>query len=156
MPQHEATDSWERKKYEDDLTDFFFKTANTLREAQIMPTLENINKAFAAVNEFSMLPIYSKTLVSYENNIKPVLKDMTLILFGMADNRDVIMACRKYGVTIKSERGKKTLVNGQKIINELNQVMFLVKQYAYKDGFFAKKPMEQKLGTGAIGRILEM
>lgn len=158
MPELEVTDSWSKKTYEFELTEFYFKSLTVLTRAQAAPVIENLRAALSAVHAFAYGLIYKKYLSNFKEKVQPVLKDIEKIIYGVSDSPEVMNLCARYGVQIVSDRTgrKKTITNIQNLLHELWEIFFLVKQWAYEEGFFAKKPIERKFGKEAMEDVFNM
>jgi len=152
------TESWNDKNYEYKLTDFFFSVMETIRITTYMPTYDNLKKAFSDVKGYSNTLLYSDHfLKKYKNDIKPVLDMVEIALFGQPGNEEVIKVWETLGITIsKNRHGETKVTNAQRIISELSGVMFILKQFTYEQGFFAKKPKERIYGKAGIEAVGEM
>jgi len=89
--------------------------------------------------------------------IKPELRKMDLILYGNKMNPEVMIAMMEYGIIAVSDPRRKTetLINVQNILNQLWDIYRLTKQWAYKMGFFVRKPYDKKFGMSGIHEIFQ-
>lgn len=151
------TESFRDKRYEEDLTKLYFTAMRILNNAHMAPTLEYIKTAYSASREFCEALVYSKDhLVKYRDLIKPTLQDAQTILYGDPRSPFSVRAATKYNCRIIKKRGKYEILNGVRILNQLSEVVFLAKQYAYQQGLLLPKPMDKKFGIEAIEDNLKM
>ncbi len=154
MEEREVTESYKGNDYEGEFTKDFFITKRNLVYVQSVPVVENLKVAFANVKGISYALIHSVFYMKqFKEKVKPVLDEIEKILYGNHDNPAIKNLCSKYGVSVhKDPRGKKSIVfdNSQNLLNELWEIFYLVKQWAYREGFFAKKPFERRYGKAAM------
>jgi hypothetical protein len=158
MENRLVTESWKERHFEIKLADLFFSASNMLAKASVNPVLMNLRQAFAKIQEFSRASPYSKPyLDKFDKNVSPVLDDLNKILFGNLDNPDIVMLCHKYDVSIKHGKyGNNSVENAQNILDELHQVLFLVKQWGNEQGIYFTKPSDRKYGSEAISEVMNM
>ncbi len=155
----DITESWKEKIYEEKYTDFFFKVGAILANANNTPTLPNVQQAFSGVKSVAYILIYNRVFMeSFNEHIKPVLSDIEKILYGNEENEECQKAQAKFKVKIQTEpkTGERKIINIQHILHELWEIYFLVKQWAYQMGFFARKPFVRKYGKEAMQDVLDM
>lgn len=155
----DITESWKEKNYEEKYTEFFFRVGTILTEANVVPTIPNVQRAFSAVKATAYALIYNnKYLKEFEKTVKPSLETIEKILYGKDDNVECQKAQIKFGVMIKKDpkTNQPEISNIQNIIHELWEIFFLVKQWSYEMGFFAKKPFDRKYGIKAIEDVMSM
>lgn len=152
MPRSEVTESWRDKNYEGLLTDYYFEITKRIKNASNLPILFNLKLAFSDLKSFSYSVVYSPDhLKKFESDIKPILDDIEKILYGSEEDVNVLKIMRKYGVTISRDRHNRVSVNNsQAIIGQLWEVLFIIKQWAYEQGFFVVKPFSRKVGIEAL------
>lgn len=149
------TETYRDKRYEEDLTKLYFEVLEKLDRANFAPTMDNIKTAFSAVKTFSEGMIYSKDhLKLYRDKIRPVLHDIQTILYGNPRDMNVVSKSLDYDAGLQSIKGSVVLKNGVNLLNEMSEVLFLVKQYAYDQGLLLPKPVEKKLGMDGIENTL--
>jgi len=149
------TEGWKDKPYEKDLTELYFQVIERLDRANFAPTMDNIKSAFSAIKTFSESMIYSKDhLKQYIIFIRPVMKDIQTILYGNPKDMAVVSKSLDYDAGLQSIKGSVVLRNGINLLNEMSEVLFLVKQYAYEQGLLLPKPIEKKLGMDGIENTL--
>lgn len=152
MPGEGITESWKEKNYEYELTELFFQTTRRMGFASQEPTIENMKLAFSSVRAFANALIYnSKYRGEYESKVKPVLEDINIIIFGEMNSVKINNICMKYNVKKSVGKFKQIeITNIPAIITELWECLYLLKQWAYEMGFFAKKPWEKQFGKSAM------
>lgn len=152
MPGQDITESWKEKNYEYELTELLFQTTNRMGLANQEPTIKNLKCAFSSVRAFANILIYNKKYrEEYESKVKPVLEDINIIIFGEVNSMPVNTICRKYNVQKKEGKFNIPEVsNIPSLINELWEILHLLKQWGYEMGFFAKKPWEKQFGKKAM------
>lgn len=151
------TETYRDKRYEEDLTKLYFQVLERLDLAHAAPTLEYIKAAYSSVRRFSESLVYSKEhLLKYRDMIRPTVLDIQTILYGDPRMPSTIRAASRYGARVVKHRGKFEIQNAPNILNQLSEVVFLVKQYAYEQGLFLPKPMDRKFGIEAIEDNLKM
>lgn len=158
MPQ-EITESWNDKIYELKFTDKFFQTSDILLSANESPNVPNVMRAYSAVKALANALVYNNFYMEkYNKQVKPALETIDFVLYGNPDNDKVLIAQSRLDVIIEQDAktNTKTIKNIQNIIKELYEIFFLIKQWAYEEGFFAKKPFERKYGKDAISDIMQM
>ena len=154
----EITESWKEKVFEVKYTEDWFEAGKILAEAQETPTIENIRRAFAHVKRSANALIENSNYADeFTNMIKPELRKMDLILYGNKMNPEVMIAMMEYGIIAVSDPRRKTetLINVQNILNQLWDIYRLTKQWAYKMGFFVRKPYDKKFGMSGIHEIFQ-
>jgi hypothetical protein len=159
MAETEVTESWREKIYEEQYTMFFFDVGKKLVAANLMPTIANVQTAFSAVRGAAYMLIYDNTHVEkFQNQVRPPLNTVELVLFGNQGTKEVqdAQSALKVMISTNPKTHQKTIVNMQNVIKELWEAYFLVKQWAYEMGFFAKKPFGRKYGKDAIDDIIDM
>lgn len=152
-----VTESWKKEEYEDSLTELHFETVKSLKEASRNPTIEALMAAHADVNAFLYAlitsPFYLKSFPDVENP----LKEIELALHGSQEDPGAIIARAEYGVEIGVDRfGHGTVTNGQNIVRRLWGLFKIIQTWAYKQGFFAKKPRSKQYGRAAIEAAMKM
>lgn len=151
------TESYRDKNYEVELTRLYFKATKDLKYAHSLPSLEYIRTAYSAVREFSEATIYSPNhLLRYKSKIVPVMDSIQLILFGDPKNMEAVTASIDYNSRLIKRRGKFEIENGVNLLNELSQILFLVKQWAYEQGLLLSKPVDRKYGKSAVEDNMQM
>lgn len=151
------TESWKDKRYEEDLTKLYFNATRDLRMAHSMPNLGYIRNAYSAVREFCEATVYSKKhLTLYQANVKPILEAAQLILYGQPNDMSVVSVSVDYEVRLRMIRGQMEIENGVNLLNQLSEILFLVKQWAYDQGLLLSKPIDRKYGTDAIEDNMKM
>lgn len=151
------TETYRDKRYEEDLTKLYFEAMRYLHNAHNAPTLEYIKVAYSKSREFSEALIYSKEhLVKYRDKVRPTLEKIQTILYGDIRSPGTIRAASEYKCRLIKRHGKLEIVNGVRVLNQLSQIVFLVKQYAYQQGLLLPKPMDKKFGIEAIEDNLRM
>lgn len=159
MNGQDVTESWREKNYEEKYTDFFFRAGMLMAETNNLPTTENVQRSFSAVKSVAYVLIYSNAIMKkFRSMVKPVLKDIEIVLYADMDSRDFIRAERNLGITVQNDprTKKRTITNAQNILSELWEIYFFTKQWAYEMGFFAKKPFGRKYGKEAIQDVMDM
>ncbi len=145
------TESYRDKRYEEDLTKLYFDVTAQVAKATYNPTIEYIRSAYSAVRQFSEAVVFStEHLNRYNKLVVPVLSDMQLVLYGDVRSPLHAKAAIKYNSKIVFRCGKNEIENGINILNELSQVLFLIKQWAYEQGLLLTKPIDRRYGTEAI------
>lgn len=157
MNERIVTESWADKRYENDLTRRFFEVLEKLERAERYPAYEYIKDAFASLKSFADAMVYSDTHIKrYKETIRPLFDDITKILYGDPNSREIAEAMIKYNVKVTSGINGTELKNGILIIRLISDTMFLLKQWLYEEGLFLPKPIDRKHGTEAIEETLEM
>lgn len=151
------TETYKDKRYEEDLTQLYFKVMNNINLAHTYPTIEYIKAAYGSARGFCEALVYSKNhLIKYRDLIKPVLNDSQTILFGDPRDPSVAEVSLRYGCRVIRKSGKLEITNGVVVLNQLSEIIFLAKQYAYQQGLLLPKPMDKKYGIEAIEENLQM
>jgi len=149
------TETYRDKRYEEDLTKLYFQVIDKLDNANNAPTIENIRSAFSAIKTFSEGLVYSKNhLAGYKEKVRPVLYDIQLILFGNPKDPEVLSKSLDYGARMDNVKGTLVLKNGINLLNELSEVLFCVKQWAYEEGLLLPKPVDRRMGMDGIENTL--
>lgn len=150
------TETYRDKRYEEDLTKLYFRVIKQVGDARTTPSIEYARVAYSAVSEFVEAVVYSKThLQRYKEKVKPVMHDLELIIHGDPRLPSIQAIATKYGARVFYARNKAELQNGLRVIDQLGQVVFLVKQWAYEQGLLLPKPLERKYGIDAMEEVLE-
>lgn len=145
------TESYKDKRYEEDLTKLYFSTMKSISGANCMPTLEHIKMAFSVAKIFCESVVLSKEhLERYRDKVKPVFADLQTILYGDPGTMMVAKVAIAYRTRIIKARGKYEIQNGVNILNQISELMFILKQWAYEQGLFLVKPIDKRYGTEAI------
>jgi len=155
----DITESWKEKNYEEKYTELYFRVAIILSEANVLPIIPNVQRAFSAVKATAYTLIYNnKYLKEFEEHVKPSLETIEKVLYGKEDSDECLKAQAELGVIVEKDPKTKELKisNMQNIIHELYEIFFLVKQWSYEMGFFAKKPFDRKYGIKAIEDVMSM
>ena len=151
------TETYRDKRYEEDLTKLYFEAMRFLHGAHLAPTLEYIKGAYSKTREFCDALVYSREhLIKYSEHVRPNLEQIQLVLYGDLRSPAAVRAASKYSCRVIKKRGKYEIINGVKILNQLSEILFLTKQYAYQQGLLLPKPMDKKFGIGAIEDNLKM
>lgn len=151
------TESYRDKRYEEDLTKLYFRATGDLRAAHNTPTLEYVRFAYSAVREFTEATVYSKAhLELFQKKVRPVLEAAQLILYGNPRSMDVVSASIDMNTRLVMRRGRLEIENGVYLLNQLSEVLFLIKQWAYDQGLLLSKPIDRKFGIDAIEDNMEM
>lgn len=149
------TESYRDKTYEKDLTELYFEVTNNVARANVNPSIEYIKIAYGSVKQFSEAVVFSmEHLKRYKDTVSPVMNDMQMILYGDARTPTHARAAIKYNTRIVFRQGKQEIENGVNVLNELSQILFLIKQWAYEQGLLLTKPIDRKYGTDAIEDVL--
>jgi hypothetical protein len=149
------TENYRDKIYEIDLTRLYFDVQRSISNADFNPSLENVRGAYSVARNFCEAVVFSKThLERYSKLIKPVISDIQLILYGDSRDARVFSVCQKYNAYVRKVRGDLVLLNGAMLMNQIHEMIFLIKQWAYEEGLFLPKPIDKKYGTGAISDSL--
>lgn len=150
------TETYRDKRYEEDLTKLYFRVIRQLGAARNTPSIEYAKMAFAATAEFVEAVVYSKVhLQRFRDRVKPVMADLEIVIHGDPRLPSVQAVASKYGARVFYARNKPELQNGLKVIDQLGQVLFLVKQWAYEQGLLLPKPLERKYGIDAMAEVME-
>ena len=151
------TETYKDKRYEEDLTKLYFEAMRQLHGAHQSPTLEYIKAAYSKAREFSEALIYSKQhLIKYKDIVRPTLEKLQTILYGDPRSPATVRAASMYRCRVFKHRGKLEIRNGVMVLNQLSEIVFLVKQYAYQQGLLLPKPMDKKFGIEAIEDNMRM
>ena len=151
------TETYKDKRYEEDFTKLYFDVMRSLNRAHNAPTLEYIKAAYSMAREFAEALIYSsKHILKWRDLIRPTLNNIQTVLFGDPRGMATVRAACKYNCRVFSRRGKLEIINGVNILNQLSEIVFLVKQYAYEQGLLLPKPMDKKFGIEAIEDNMRM
>lgn len=150
------TESYRDKRYEEDLTKLYFRVMTQIGTSRTTPSIEYARLAYAVTMEFVESVVYSKThLERYQKKVRPIMKELEIVIYGDPRLPSVQAVAGKYDARVFLARNKPELQNGLKIINQLSQVVFLVKQWAYEQGLLLPKPLERKYGIDAMAEVLE-
>ena len=150
------TETYKDKRFEEDLTKLYFRVMRQLGAARYIPSIEYAKMAYAAASEFIEAVVYSKVhLERYQEKVRPVMHDIELIIHGDPRLPSVQAVAQKYGARVFFSRNKAELENGLKVINQISQAVFLVKQWALEMGLWLPKPLERKYGRDAMAEVLE-
>jgi hypothetical protein len=150
------TETYRDKRYEEDLTKLYFRVMQQIGQSRTTPCIEYARIAFSAATEFVEAVVYSRThLERYQDKVQPVLKDIELILYGDPRLPSVQAVAARYDARVFLSLNKPELQNGLKVINQLGQIVFLVKQWAYEQGLLLPKPLERKYGIDGMADVLE-
>ena len=150
------TETYKDKRYEEDLTKLYFRVMRQIGIARTTPTIEYARLAYAITLEFIEAVVYSKThLERFQKKVKPVMREIEIVIHGDSRLPSVQAIASKYNVRVFMARNKPELQNGLRVINQLGQVVFLVKQWAYEQGMLLPKPLERKYGIDAMAEVLE-
>lgn len=153
---HVLTETYRDKRYEEDLTKLFFRVLHDLSEARKTPAIEYLKMAYSSASEFCQAVVFSKEhLVRYRAKVSPVLDGIQLILYGDHRLPSVRKVAIDLGVNMVRQNGRDELEGGPIVVRQLDNVIFLVKQWAYEEGLFLPKPIDRKYGTDAISETLE-
>lgn len=156
--EQEVTTDWGSKNYEFEYTRVYFSVLHDLKVAQQIPVADYVKNAFSSVKALAFSLVYSpKHNEEFGNKIKPVLEDMEVILFGDYGKVETRNTAARYKVSMQANNKTKTkdFVNIQNILKELWEIFYYVKQWAYEEGFFAKKPGERRYGKEAVESVME-
>jgi len=150
--ERELTESWKDKRYEPNLTDFYFEVSRKIMNVSVIPNLINLRIAFSAVERFINDLIYKGAYFkTYEEHMRPTMNEIKCILYGNPNDVNTLKMMAKYGVLIDFDRfGRPIVFNAQNILDQLNQTLFLAKQIAYAEGLFLVKPFSKVVGIEAI------
>jgi hypothetical protein len=150
------TEAYRDKNYEEKMTELYFEVMRELKKAETFPSIEYAKIGLAEANSFIEAMIFSKKhLMLFNQKVRPVIKDIRVILFGDPRLPSVREVCEKYRVEIRLVQNKKELNNGLALIEQLREAVFLVKQWGYEQGMFLTKPMEKKFGLEAISETMD-
>lgn len=150
------TETWRDKRFENDLTRAYFDVSAVIAKARRYPCLEYIKDAYTAARKFIDDVIYSKEHLKMRSEVvKPVLKDVELILFGDPGKKEVVEKAMKYKTRLIRQRGRYELLGAPIILGLIADRVFLVKQWGYEAGLFFPRPIEKKYGRDAISEALE-
>lgn len=150
------TETWRDKPYERLFTDRWFEITGLLRNARTAPTIEYVRAAFSAVyNIVDDLVLSTTHMKRMAAKIIPTMTDLQQILYGDPRLPSIRMVSIKYGVHLIRIRNKMELQNGILIVNELSQVITMLRQWALEEGLWLPKPIERKFGMDAISEVLE-
>lgn len=151
------TEAYRNKRYEEDLTRFYFEAMRDIQRAETLPTIEWVRVALASASTFTRAVVFSKHhLREYHEKVIPTLRDIRKILYGDPRIPSVNRVAQEYGARIEHIRNKPELHNGMALIEQIHEAVFLVKQWAYEEGLFLPKPFDRKFGLEAIEESLEM
>lgn len=151
------TETYRDKRYEEDLTKLYFDAMRYLHVAHGAPTMEYIKAAYSKSREFIDALVYSKEhLLKYRDKIRPTMDTIQTILYGDPRSPMAVRAARSFNCRVIKRHTKLELVNGVTVLNQLSQLVFLAKQYAYEQGLLLPKPMNKKFGIEAIEDNLKM
>ena len=150
-----VTETYRDKNYEEELTKAYFDAMKKMEMANFSPNLMVVRQAFSAVKSFAEAMIYSKEyLEQYEKKVKVEMDNIQTILYGDYRQMDVKRISIEYNAKIDNKNGEQILVNGQNIMKQLSEIMFLTKQWAYSEGLFLPKPIVKKHGNEGIENTL--
>lgn len=108
----------------------------------------NIVDFYADVHTFISSLLTSETANKVKEKIKPELERIEKILYGNDIESEKLRA--EYGVIVEEWNGEMTIKNSQIIIKSLSEVLELGKNFAYMEGFFAKRPFEKTTGKEGV------
>lgn len=150
------TEGYRDKRYEEDLTKLYFEVIRDIRMAETCPSIEYLKMALATANCFIGAVIYSKHhLPDYRDKIAAVLNEIKIILHGDPRLPSVVKISTKYNARTVKIRNKWELHNGMALLDQINNAVFLVKQWAYEEGLFLSKPIDRKFGREAIEEVMQ-
>jgi hypothetical protein len=121
----------------------------SITQAQKVPNYGMVCNAYADVRAFADSLVYKKRIQLYKQHIVPELDRIEVILYGDMDQYSERMRA-KYNVRLERKRLEVVLFNSQHIIRRMHKVFFIVKQFAYDEGFLAAKPWDRKTGIEAV------
>ena len=151
MQEKEVTESWLQKNYEKLMTEYYFSVVVRLKDASMLPAMENLKMAFFDVKSFCYSMVFSKHHLEQFKTIKKEIDEVEQLLYGNTNDPAVLRLRHEWGVIISTDRHGKTIVlNAQNVIKQMWEWLFLVKQWGYDQGFFAVKPHYAKIGVEAM------
>jgi hypothetical protein len=154
---YNVTEAWRGKNYEFELTNKFFETSQSLEIATAYPSLENLKTAFSKIKGFMYALIYSEHYLTHLKTQKDVMDNIEAALFGNPQDAKTRAVWIAYDFRITQDRfGEQIIINGQNIARDLGEVFFIIKQFAYKQGFFTIQPKGRILGKDALDASAEM
>lgn len=155
--QTSITQSWKDKIYDVELTKKLFSIIEMQNLAFISPVLETLKAYYSQVEGLYTILVYGSFYLKKSEYIKTKLKEIQTMLYGDQNDARVLELLKTYKVFIRRDRyGKATVFNAQNIINELQDIVFILKQWAYKLGFLVPPKRDRLIGMEAIQDVAEM
>ena len=146
------TDGWQGKIYEAELTKKLEEVYDIMQIVDSEPTEQNLSKALSAVKTISKkLLLSNKKLNERRKIVDPVINKIELILRGSMYSEETKRACEELGIKKGMESyGKTYIINQINIVNQLWEILNILLQWGYEEGFFVVKPIQKKFGSDAL------